>query len=344
MIKFRLTEKFKKRFENFLSSKLFSNQPTHAKTDYWKYHSKQIRYSLKKSLLTLEGKSGNYIPDKRSSYSSFIKSLKIFFKKLIGLNISNKLSYKIAFNKVMSGNNDSSYLKIKFDKKKIIAGNFTDINKIFPFDYEINDQIIKSYLHANILNSYIDLSERKYVAEIGAGNGNFLAILKHHFNTRCIIDIDLPETLVLCIPFLENLFPEARILLPNEIEKKISRDELSNYDFIFLTPGQLDLLDENIIDLFINTDSFGEMNMTQIKDYINLIQKVGKKHSYFFCCNRVEKNPNIKSDDTKSNILSSIKFCDYPFLNNEILFFEECKFYDLVQPNPVYLRLEQIKK
>ena len=49
--------------------------------------------------------------------SLFYVMLYLYLGKLPwqGLNISNKLSYKIAFNKVMSGNNDSSYLKIKFD-------------------------------------------------------------------------------------------------------------------------------------------------------------------------------------------------------------------------------------
>ena len=63
----------------------------------------------------------------------------------------------------------------------------------------------------------MELSKTKFIAEIGAGNGNLMLLLKHHFNSKCIINIDLPETLIMSIPFLANLFPNAKILLPNEI-------------------------------------------------------------------------------------------------------------------------------
>ena len=81
MIKFKLNDQFKKRFENFLSSELFFNQPEHSKTDYWRYHSKQIKYSINKSTVTLMGKSGNYIPEKKNSPTFFLKSAKTFIKK-----------------------------------------------------------------------------------------------------------------------------------------------------------------------------------------------------------------------------------------------------------------------
>ena len=345
MIKFELNNNFKNRFEKFLSSDLFCNQPKHAKTGYWKYHSKQIKYSIKNSLLTLEGKSGYYIPDKKNSYNFFLRSLKIIVKKLIGLDRSHHLSYKAAFAKVMNEEKKVGLQQLRFDKKKIIAKNISDCKKQFPFNYEVNDFIIKSYYYINILNSYMELSKTKFIAEIGAGNGNLMSLLKHHFNSKCIINVDLPETLTLCIPFLANLFPNAKILLPNEINEKIGEDALLNYDFIFLTPGQITLLEENLIDLFINTSSFGEMNMPQIEEYINLIQKVGKQGSFFFCHNSVDEIP-VADDKQNENYqhLKPTRFFEYPFFNNEVLLFQICKFTSLVQNNPAYLRLEKLKK
>ena len=63
--KFKLTEDFKRRFEKFLTSDLFHNQPEDAKSPPWKYQSKQIKYKIEDSILTLEGKSGYNIPDKK---------------------------------------------------------------------------------------------------------------------------------------------------------------------------------------------------------------------------------------------------------------------------------------
>ena len=344
MIKFELNENFKNRFEKFLSSDLFCNQPKHAKTAYWKYHSKQIKYSIKNSLLRFEGKSGYYIPDKKNSYNFFLRSLKIIVKKLIGLDRSHNLSYKAAFAQIMNEVKNVGIQQLHFDKKKIIAKNISDCKKQNPFNYEVNEHIIKSYYHINILNSYMELSKTKFIAEIGAGNGNLMSLLKHHFNSKCIINIDLPETLTLWIAFLNNLFPNAKILLPNEINEKVGEDALLNYDFIFLTPSQITLLEENLIDLFINISSFAEMNMSQIEEYINLIQKVSKQGSFFFCSNRVEKIPHDGKIDENSKHIKPIRFLEYPFFNNEILFFEICKFNSLVQNSPGYLRLEKIKK
>jgi len=341
MTKFILKKSFKIRFEKFLSSNLFNDQSDHAKTAYWKYHSKKINYTIKESILSLEGESGNYIPHKRNSFKFFLKALKIFVKKVVGVEKSNKLSYKEAFSKVMKDARIAGFQQVHIDKNKILAKNISDCKKIFPFDYEINDHIIKSYYLINILNSYIDLSKTEFIIDIGAGNGNLISLLKHHFQTKCIVDIDLPETLILCIPFLNNLFPDAKIILPNEINDQIDENTLLNHDFIFLTPSQVTFLKENLIDLFININSFGEMNMLQINEYLNLIQKAGKNDSFFFNSNRVEKIPFAGKKDPN---IKPIRFFEYPFFKNEILFFEICRFISLVQTDPIYLKLEKIKK
>ena len=92
MHSFKLTEDFKDRFKKFLSSDLFHNQPSNSKTDYWNYHSNEIKYTFKNSILTLEGKSGNYIPDKKNSYQFFSRSTKTFIKKIIGLDATDTYS------------------------------------------------------------------------------------------------------------------------------------------------------------------------------------------------------------------------------------------------------------
>ena len=343
--KFKLTEDFKRRFEKFLTSDLFHNQPEDAKSPPWKYQSKQIKYKIEDSILTLEGKSGYNIPDKKNSINSFVRLIKNFVKKILGLERSHNLSYKEAFNKVMNQERFDLFQRLNFKRDRIIAKNISECKKNFTFDYECYDHVIKSYYYINILNSYINLTNTKVIAEIGAGNGNLMSLLKLHFKTKCIINIDLPETLIMCIPYIENLFPEAKLLLPHEINEKIRDDLLLNYDFIFLTPSQIHLLENNSVDISINTAAFGEMNMLQIKNYLELIQKVGKNGSYFFCSDAVEKvavGANRKNKDYLHH--KPIRFFEYPFFDNEILFFELCKFTSLVQDNPCYLRLEKIRK
>ena len=81
-----------------------------------------------------------------------MRSLKIIVKKLIGLDRSHKQSYKDAFAKIMNEEKNVGFQQLHFDKKKIIAKNISDCKKQFPFNYEVNEHIIKSYYYINILN------------------------------------------------------------------------------------------------------------------------------------------------------------------------------------------------
>ena len=344
MIKIPLYSEFINRFQNFLSSDCFNNQPKDAKSSYWDYHSKKINYKMKNSAIFVEGASGNYIPETKYFLKIFFIDFLIMIKKIINFNKPKQMSYNDAFNKIMSRNEISGFQQIKFDKNKIIAKNISQCKKIFSFKYVLNDHYIRSYYYINILNSYIELSKSKFIVEIGAGNGNLLSLLKYHFSPKCLIDIDLPETLILSISFLKNLFPKAKILLPNEINQKINKDTLLNYDFIFLTPNQISLVDENLINLFINICSFQEMNMSQIRKYLNLIQKVGMNGSFFFNYNRVEKTPFAGKKDENYSHIKPNRFFEYPFFDNKVLFFEICKLASLVQNDPLYIRLEKIIK
>ena len=98
---FLLKKSFQARFENFLSSDLFNVQPEYSKTEYWQHHSKKIKYSIKNNNLTIEGDSGNYIPDRKNSFDFFVKSIKTSVKKLTSTSNSNKLSYQKAFDKII---------------------------------------------------------------------------------------------------------------------------------------------------------------------------------------------------------------------------------------------------
>tara|TARA_B100001250_G_C19813438_1_gene796951 strand:+ start:3133 stop:4188 length:1056 start_codon:yes stop_codon:yes gene_type:complete len=351
MIKFRLNKELKERLESFFDSDFFTNQSSHSKSEYWKYHSAQISYKLEDSYLYLTGASGNYIPDRKHSYQFYLRSIKTFIKKILGLDTAGPdssffLSFKKAFNKVMNENRVAGYQQIKFNKDKILFSNFSECKKKFPFSkFTINDHIIRSYYYINILSSYLDFKKNLTILEIGAGNGNLISLIKSHLGAKCILNIDLPETLVLSITYLTDLFPNLKFLLPHEINSKIDKDKLDEFDFIFLTPNQINLIDENLIDLSINTSSFHEMSKQQIEEYIHLIQKISKSNSYFFNTNSVEKIPHDGSRrEEEYKKIVPIRFFEYPFFDNEILIYQICRFTNFVQHIPFYLRLEKIKK
>ena len=187
------------------------------------------------------------------------------------------------------------------------------------------------------------MKDNKRIVEIGAGNGNLLALLHSKVLGSCVIDVDLPETLSVAFVFLADMFPEARFLLPNEVEGA----NFSDFDFVFLTPGQINKIQNDSVDLFINTDSFQEMTHEQIEEYFYFIQVGGKEGGYFFTRNRVEKFPwgSASFDDRENLGPPPNRFWDYPWSkSNKILAFESCKLRELVGTKSSMIRLEKIIK
>ena len=204
--------------------------------------------------------------------------------------------------------------------------------------YQLNPQMVYAYYLSNIINGYIS-KKPNTILEIGAGNGNLASLLYHMLESTIII-VDLPETLCLSIPFIASLFPDVKILMPHESHLY----DLDSYDFVFLTPSQIDTIDDNSVDLSICIHSFQEMTHHQIKEYFDLIQRACHEGSYFLCCSRVEKIPASFVEGKETDV-SVNRFADYPWNpNNEIIIYEICKLMRLVQLDNTFIRLERIVK
>ena len=72
------------------------------------------------------------------------------------------------------------------------------------------------------------------------------------------------------------------------------------------------------IDIFINVASMQEMDIKTINNYF-MFMRNNPKESFFYCCNRVSKTLADKS---------VIKFNDYPWSTNDLVFLnEKCDWY-----------------
>ena len=76
--------------------------------------------------------------------------------------------------------------------------------------------------------------------------------------------------------------------MPNEINYNENLN-FKSYDFIFLVPEQINLINSESIDLGINTQSFMEMDMLEVDNYLKFFNKTIKYDGYFFCSNRLRK-------------------------------------------------------
>ena len=354
MKKFIFNKKFIKRYKSFIGSKEYLDINEDSKTQYWKFFADQVSVNIQSESITVKGKSGFYIPRKlgysNNIYSYLKKAFHVvnhltfgFFNKKSSVNFA---SYERAFNNLIHPSLSSkSIFKHEVNHRKIIEKNnaFTSVRNIkerFSNKYSINDQIIYSHYIFNILNAYTDLSDKKNILEIGAGNGNLLSVFHKNVPGACLIDIDLPESLSHAILYISDLFPDANILMPHEVKGK----DFSKFDFVFLTPNQINLIDDNFIDFSINTFSFQEMTHMQIEEYFDLIQRVGKNNSLFMTANRVEKLPYVNFDSEHSGAIAPNRFSEYPWSPlNEILIYQICEFMRQVQSHSVFIRMERVK-
>lgn len=211
----------------------------------------------------------------------------------------------------------------------------------------VNHNIIYHYYYSNLLRGQIANDSIRTIVEIRSGNGNFPSIMWNDWSPKKIILIDLPETLAITYVFLSSLFPNANILLPNEVKSHTVRHggTLDNIDFALLTPQQLGIIQSESIDLAINIHSFQEMNHEQIDVYFEFIQRVVRNNGYFFSANRIEKIPTGEDAYQIMQTSPPNRFFEYPWKNqNEILINEVSRLHRLVQADAIGIRLERINK
>jgi len=342
-----------KRLKAFFTSKIYVKEKNNsiAKSPYWQQHSRLINTDIKiDGIINIDGKSGFYATNK-----SFDKYLKYLFKPFKILSKSKEilkskfklpryLSYEKAFDFVMNKKNILSPYVINHEELKKIPNVYSShksvVKHYISWSKRIaNHNILSHYYYSNLLRGSISNKKIDTILEIGAGNGNFPSILYNDWSPVRLIMIDLPETLTTAFTFLSSLFTNAKIILPNEIGEKIPND----FDFLLMTPEQIDIIDNESIDLAINIHSFQEMTHEQINIYYKLIQRVVRLSGYFLSSNRIEKIPSGPDAFTIEQPIPPNRFYEYPWSNqNKILINQISSFHSLVQEDAIGIRLEQI--
>jgi len=361
MVSYSFSKEFIDRFSEFVSSGEYQKIPNHAKSDYWEYQSKNVSVEISGNTISVGGKSGYYVPPSKNSFSNIKNKLIKAYQnpdELIHF-LAGKLrrpqrggpiqllNYFDSFDAVMTHNPvtdiDLAPYRINFKSLNTKNGIVSSVEEMkqgyfVRNKYQLNPQMVYAYYLSNIISGYIG-QKPNIILEIGAGNGN-LASLLYNLLEPTIIIVDLPETLCLSIPFIADLFPDKKILMPHESHLY----DLDSCDFIFLTPSQTNTIEDNSIDLSICIHAFQEMTHHQIKEYFSLIQRASHTGSHFLCCSRVEKIPASFVEREETDIPVN-RFSDYPWNpNNEIIIYEICKLMRLVQLDNTFIRLERILK
>jgi putative sugar O-methyltransferase len=351
------------RLVEFINSDLFAVRSPVAKSEYWKYHSGQLHANVTGDTVEVSGESGFYVPQPtsllkratRKALRGIKQPAKIADWAARGvtsvLGVPRLMPYPKAFDAVMAHADVSMPILSPFavDHRRLagLPGVFTtaaSVNRHYKHwsGYEASANIYTHYYYQNVLRGFVAGERIATVLEIGPGNGNFPSILFHEWAPIRMILIDLPETLAVSIPFLNSVFPKARILMPNEIRAEGLPDD---FDFAFLTVDQLNVLRDGSVDLAINCHSFQEMTHEQIGVYFSLIQRVCRESGFFFTANRVEKIPSGPDAYSAEQPDPPNRMAEYPWNpRNEVLVHEISKLSRLVQLDAISMRLERIRK
>lgn len=351
------------RLRVFINSSLFTVRSNVAKSEYWAHFSNQLSTRISGNSIVIGGDSGFYVPESSSVQTRVArrilravrqpsKAARWLKRRVVSLfGAGDLLSYEKAFDAVMSHAEISIPILSPYlvDHRKLkqhpkVFSSTESVKRHYQnwSGYQASHNIINHYYYQNILRGFIAEDQVHTVLEIGAGNGNFPSIFHHDWASVRMILIDLPETVAVAISFLSNLFPQAKIVMPNELQLSGFPDE---FDFAFATVDQLELIPDNSVDLAVNCHSFQEMTHQQIDAYFKLMQRALCNGGFFFTANRVEKIPCGADPLSTVQLNPPNRFAEYPWdPHNEVLVYETSRLSRLVQLDDISIRLERIHK
>lgn len=213
-------------------------------------------------------KDQNYLSHSKSKIVNMINSIKL-------VNLYHKLSI----------NTDLSLLRKASESK--VGNNFCPIYR----NQRLSHRILRYAYYSSSIKNKTNLNdqENNIFLDIGGGYGGLSRSLKYIYRNSTFVIIELPELAFLASYFLKKCFTNSKIGTYSDFENniKISKTDLSKFDFVILPQNCLDKFENDIIDMSINTTSLGEMTDETQDFYLNHIERITKK--YFYSVNRSNK-------------------------------------------------------
>jgi putative sugar O-methyltransferase len=162
--------------------------------------------------------------------------------------------------------------------------------------HSILPESIFSEINARLLAGFVDQA-RPVIGELGGGFGRLCYFLKQQIPESTYVEFDLPELLCCASYYLMMSFPEKRFLLYGEGE--LTRESLSEYDFVLRPSFEIDRLHDSSIDLFINENSLGMVPPDACRLFVKEICRSAK--AFWHRNHEVRRNPIEEGTTTLVN-------------------------------------------
>jgi len=182
----------------------------------------------------------------------------------------------------------------------------------------LSHNTLKSFHYLETLKSNTQLGDSINVFEIGAGLFNFGHLLTLELTSFEYVICDLPEMVIsahqqITDLYLSNAGGDYEVFLPNEVDLFNASD--CSRKILFVTPNQLKenvLGEEKRFDLFVNHESFAEMNLEVVNRYLESVAKLMKVGGTINLVNRHTRPQAKIYADWRNLTLSQITcFSDY---------------------------------
>lgn len=168
-------------------------------------------------------------------------------------------------------------------------------NTIIYRNQLISTRLLRCVYYLSQIKKSTDLTyDKKFIfLDIGGGFGCLSRLILNFFYNSKGILIDLPETNILAASYLTQNFPEKKIKFLSDLNEIsiLNPSFFNDADFLILPPWAISLIDNNSIDLVINTASLGEMSIDYEEYYLKNINRICKK--YFYSHNRKNSKNSI---------------------------------------------------
>lgn len=261
-------------------------------------------------------------------YNGFINKICKIFPFFSYFSIRSAEGRRYYFHLLKQRHNCLYNLILALDKSllEISDSEFGNPIGFYKNDKFYTTKFLEELIHIHFIKKNINIYKIKVVAELGAGIGLLASsFLKLNKNLKYLI-IDIPPVLFFSEYYLKNLgfkvFGYSDIKRVKNLDlKKIFNDN----QVCILPPWKINLLDDFDTDLFLNVDSFQEMEKEQSLNYLNTLLKSSQ---YIYLENAIHghKKTNKKGslgvinattkDDIETYILKQFKVLDRDIYDN----------------------------
>lgn len=143
------------------------------------------------------------------------------------------------------------------------------------FGFMVNEKVVNilSARHTYDALTLAPLAENGTILEIGAGHGGLAAKCLQLGVCKKYIIVDLPMMLIVSFYFLSKAFPDLKMnLVKPGSSQEACMATISSSDVIFISSGDVDLIEVSGANVCFNSYSFSEMEEATVTSYLAAIE------------------------------------------------------------------------